>query len=326
MKVLVLGATGFIGGNIAKEALNAGWFVRGLHRHPHNFGALQGSSIEWVLGDLRDQHSLEKAMRKMDIVFHAAAFYPKSGDPRNVIGQIIQATKEINTVLEAFKSSGSKRLIYTSSLSTIGHPLPGEDRLANEHDFYQFGSLPKSGYYECKSQMENIALEAANTGIDIIVLNPTAVFGPGDIHLSLGRLLIAVAKGYVKFWLPGDVNVIDVRDCAKAHITAAMHAKCGHRYILGGHNYTIKQALEIAANTLDVPPPLFKIPMFLVDLIVAIGDFFPFLPLPANHMRTLRFWQGYDTKKAENDLKLIARPFSVTVTDSINWFKEIGFC
>ena len=325
MRVLVLGATGFIGGNIARAALSAGWHVRGFRRDPNSVGFLSKDPVEWTLGDLTDRKSILKAMSGVDIVFHAAAFYPKSGDPQLVPHQIKQASDEIDSVIDAFRRSGAKRFIYTSSLTTIGHPPPDEDRIADERDFYQLGSLPKSGYYESKSVMETRVLESVKQGLDAVVLNPTAVFGPGDIHLSLGKMLIAAAKGQAFFWLPGMVNVVDVRDVASAHITAAQNGTPGHRYILGGHNLTIKQALTLSAKTLGVSPPRLQIPLSFIDLLVSLGDVFPSLPLPANHMRTLRFWQPYNTSKAKTELGLNPRSFESTVSDSINWFRSQGY-
>jgi dihydroflavonol-4-reductase len=324
MKALVLGATGFIGGHIAKAALEEGWTVRGLRRDPSSVGHLQALPIDWVNGNLNRTETLVSAMQGCDYVFHAAAFYPKDGNPKKIPEQLRAAKTEINCVLNAFNLSQAKRLIYTSSLTTIGHPQNGGKRLADERDYYQLGSLSKSGYYECKSLMESTVLAAANEGLDAVVLNPTAVFGPGDVHLTLGPMLIAVAKGQGVFWLPGEINVVDVRDVAAGHVSAAQKGKCGHRYILGGHNYTIKQALEIAAKTADAKLPRFQIPLLLIDLLVALGDVLPKLPLPANHMRAVRLWQGYNTQKAKAEIGFYARPFEDTVEDALSWFKTQG--
>jgi len=324
MKTLVLGATGFIGGQIAKAALSAGWPVRGLRRTPESRGVLGESTVEWVLGNLADPASLEVAMQDIDIVFHAAAFYPKDGNPRKVPQQIDYANQEIHNVLTAAKNSGVKRLIYTSTLSTIALPPPGENRLADERDIYQPGTLPKSGYYESKIVMETAVLEAADT-LDTVVLNPTAVFGPGDVHLTMGQLLIMVARGQALVWLPGDINAIDVRDVAQAHISAVEKGHRGQRYILGGHNFSVKEALTQAAQVAGVNPPRFEIPMPLIHGLVTLSEIFPTLPLPSNHLRALPHWQGYNTAKAKNELDISPRPFSETVRDALEWFQAEGY-
>lgn len=324
MEVLVLGATGFIGGHIAKAALAVGWTVRALRRNPNSTGNLRESPVEWITGDLRDPASLDAAMQNMDIVFHAAAFYPTDGNPRKVPQQIEYARQEIETVLAAAQDNAIKRFIFTSTLSTIGQPPAGENRLADERDVYQLGRLPKSGYYEAKIVMEQAVIAAA-ADLDTVVLNPTAVFGPGDIHLTMGQLLIMVARGQVLAWLPGDINAVDVRDVAKAHIAAVGLGRRGERYILGGHNFSVKEALSQAAEVVQVKPPRFEIPMGLIKGLVLVSEIFPKLPLPSNHLRALPLWQGYNTKKAQNELGLSPRPFSETVQDSLAWFKAEGY-
>lgn len=325
MKVLVLGATGFIGGNITRAALTVGWVVRGFRRNPDSVGDLEGMEIEWIEGDLTRPDSLRSAMQGCEIVFHAAAYYPHSKDPKPVDEHVTLSLTEIMNVIDVFKASGAKRLIYTSTLSTIGHPPPGKQRLADERDYYISGSLPQSGYYECKIAMEKQVENAAQQGVDAVILNPTAVFGPGDVHLSLGSMLIALAKGQAFFWLPGNVNVVDVRDAAEAHIQAALNGHTGERYIIGGHNYTMRKTLDIAASVVDVRKPWLKLPLPVIDLLVLASDIAPNLPLPVNHMRAVRLWQGYNTDKAKSELHLSPRPFELTVHDAIDWFKRSGY-
>ena len=324
MKILVLGATGFIGGHIARAGLDAGWEVRGFRRDETRIGHLGGLPVNWVLGDLMDFDSLLIAMDGVEIVFHAAGFYPKDGNPRRVKEFVKHAKEEIANVIEAAKQAGIQRLIYTSSLTTIGHPPSVENRLADERDFYIPGTLSKSAYYETKFLMEQAILQAASEGLDTVVLNPTAVFGPGDVYLTMGKLLIAVARGFVIGWLPGETNVVDARDVGKAHITAVDHGRSGERYIIGCHNYSIKQAITEAAQVAGVQPPRFEVPLWIIDVLVFLGDIFPFIPLPSNHIRALKLWQAYNTEKAQQVLGLSPRPFEETVRDTLAWIKSEG--
>jgi len=325
MKILVLGATGFIGGHIAQAALDAGWNVRGLRRNPTSAGHLGNAPVEWVKGDLHDPASLQDAMHGIDTVFHAAAYYPEDGNPRKVPAQVAHAEQEIRFVLAAAKAAGIQRFIYTSTLSTIGHPRPEENRLADERDIYKPGTLSKSGYYEAKIVMENAVTEASKEGLDTVVLNPTAVFGPGDVHLTMGQLLIMVARGQALAWLPGEINVVDVRDVAAAHINAVELGAIGGRYIIGGHNYTVRESLIEVARVSGVRSPLFEIPMGLIKAVVLVGDIIPSLPLPSNHLRALPLWQGYNTDKAQKELRFSSRPYSETVQDSLDWFRGEGY-
>ncbi len=324
MRVLVLGATGFIGGHIARAALDAGWEVRGLRRQANRTGHLDGLPISWVRGNLKDYASLRLAMDSVDTIFHAAAFYPTDGTPRKVREQITFGEREIQNVLAAALAAKVKRFVYTSTLTTIGQPPSEENRLADERDIYIPGTLPKSTYYEVKIAMEQIVLDAVAQKIPAVVLNPTAVFGPGDVNLGLGSLLIAVAQGKMIGWLPGEINVVDVRDVAQAHITAAEKGEAGERYIIGGYNYPVREVLSLAANVAGVKEARFGIPLWAINGLVKLGDVFPFLPLPSNHLRTVEHWQGYNCKKAQEALGLSPRAFRDTVWDALEWFKKAG--
>ncbi|MCJ7703667.1 MAG: NAD-dependent epimerase/dehydratase family protein [Anaerolineales bacterium] len=320
VKALVLGATGFIGGHIAQAAIAAGWEVSGLRRDSTRTGHLGGFPVRWVQGDLNDIASLQTAMERMDVVFHAAAFYPKTGNPHKVPEQIQTARSEIRNVIHAVQVAGVSRVIYTSSLTTIGHPCPHENRLADESDFYRPGTLAKSGYYEAKIAMEKLFLEACSGGLPGVILNPTAVFGPGD----MGSLLVAVSRGWMVAWLPGDINVVDVRDAAEAHIAAAQNGNIGERYIIGGHNYPVRDALSLVARVAGVRPPRFEIPRWFLRALTGLGDLIPALPLPTNHLRAVHLWQGYNTQKAQGQFGLSPRPFEDTVCDSLAWFRQNG--
>ena len=321
---LVLGATGFIGGHIAKRALEEGYHVRGFRRDPESTGHLGNAAIEWYNGDLADFEAMLNAMQGVDVVFHAAAFYPTRSKPGKVTSQVAYAVDEIERVINAARKAKVKRFIYTSSLTTIGHPPKGRKRLADETDFYVPGTLAKSAYYESKIAMETCVLEAARDGFPAVVVNPTAVFGPGDVHLTLGRILIAIKRGYVIAWVPATTNVVDVRDVAIGQLAAAEKGIIGERYILGGFNTSVKTIMDIVASIFKVSRPRFSIPIKLIKLIVKTGDLFPFLS-SGNHMRAIPLWQSFNTKKAEEELDMVHRPFEETVEDAMAWLEENGF-
>jgi dihydroflavonol-4-reductase len=142
--------------------------------------------------------------------------------------------------------------------------------------------------------------------------------------LGLAGLLIVVARGKMLGWMPGEINVVDVRDVAQAHIAAAEKGAMGERYIIGGHNYTVKDALTEAANIAGVRPPRFEIPLWVLKGLVSLGDVLPSLPLPANHLRTAEHWQIFNCYKARQELALSARPFHVTVLDALEWLRKTG--
>jgi len=322
--ILVLGATGFIGGHIAKKANEVGWRVHGFRRTPGSVGHLENLDINWYEGSLEDYPSLLRAMTGKDYVFHAAASYPSDGNPKNVNKHIQSSSDQMKNVIRATREARVKRLIYTSSLTTIGLPPENEDRLADERDFYIPGSLPNNTYHETKFVMEKLALEASGVGYDIVILNPTLVLGPGDIHLSTGEILLMFAQGKAKFSVPGVVNIVDVRDAAEAHINAARIGRRGQRYILGGSNYPIPEAAAIFADLAGVKPPILTLPPWLIDAYINAGDKIPLIPYAHDHVRAYKHWQGYDSSKAEKELNLKSRFLEETVRDSLRWFKNQG--
>jgi dihydroflavonol-4-reductase len=184
--------------------------------------------------------------------------------------------------------------------------------------------MAKSAYYETKIAMEQAVIQAGKELVPSIVLNPTAVFGPGDVHLTLGGMLLAVARGWGIAWLPVIINIVDVRDVAQAHIQAAIRGRIGERYIIGGHNMSLRDALNQASAVAHVPPPRFEVPLWLVDGLLFLDDILPFVNLAGNHLRAIHLWQGYDSTKARDELCLIPRPVEETLLDAFKWLREQG--
>jgi dihydroflavonol-4-reductase len=320
MKVLVIGATGFIGGQIARAAVARGWQVRAMRRDERRVGAIgdlaaQGA-IEWCRADLGDADSLTDAMRGCDVVFHAAGYYPASS--RDRAGQLRHVRTQMEQVLLAFRQAKSDLLVYTSSLTTIGPPSePG--RMADETDVYQLGSVP-SLYFDLKIVMEQMALDS---GLPVVALCPTSVFGPGDVKPATGALLIHVARGIVPFYPDGQVNVVDVRDVAAAHVAAVERGRPGERYILGGENMTFRQMLTVAAEQAGRRPPWLRLSPGLVEAAGALGGWLGVLG--SDMLRAIRYWQPLDTSRACIELGLSPRPFADTVRDALAWFRENGY-
>lgn len=313
---LVIGATGFIGGQIALAALARGWQVRALRRRAGAVGALGDAPVAWWSGDLADRASLTAAMRGCDVVFHAAGAYPHS--VRRLAQEIKAAEGQMRTVLEAFEAAGAGRLVYTSSFTTIGPPgEPG--RLADERDPYVPGSAQEA-YHEAKWAMEVAALHA---GLPVVALCPTAVFGPGDVHLSVSQILLLAAKGRVPVYVDATFNIIDARDVALAHLAAADQGRPGERYLLGGHNVTLVAALTLTARLAHVAPPRLRLSPRLLDAIVAAGQWLPIRGL--GHLRTMRLWQPFNNARGVRELGLAPRPLEQTISDALAWFKAVGY-
>ncbi|MCL5996998.1 MAG: NAD-dependent epimerase/dehydratase family protein [Chloroflexi bacterium] len=317
MKVCVLGATGFIGGHITRAAVNAGWQARALRRDPNNVGAINDVAVEWVFGNLMDVDSLRRAMSGCDVVFHAAAIYPQ--DFRHIDREVARARAEMDNVLQAARTAHVTRLIYTSSVTTIGQPPPG--RPADERDVYRPGSA-RSAYFDAKFAMERLALRESRNP-DVVILLPTAVFGPGDVKPTTGVVIRDAARGRFPVYFDATVNVVDVRDVARSHIAAVQNGRRAERYILGGHDLSIYDLLTMASRIAGAHPPRFKLPRWMVAGLVKVADAIPFVQLPEN-FRTFEFWQPVSSQKAQAQLGHTARDVEETVRDTVEWFAQRG--
>jgi dihydroflavonol-4-reductase len=313
---LVLGATGFIGGHIAREAAARGWQVRALRRDPNAVGAIGDVTVEWVTGDLNDRSALTEAMRGCDVVFHSAGAYPHG--TRQIDRDVQSALAQMRNVIAAARDTNPDRLIYTSSFTTIG--LPGDpNRLADERDCYRPGTAGDA-YYEAKWAME---VEALNSGLPIVSLNPAAVFGPGDVHLAVSEIVIMAAQGRVPFYFDATFGAIDVRDVAAAHLNAVECGRVGERYILSNHNMTLHDGLALIAQASGRKPPSIHIGPRALKGIIAIGKYLPGGTI--GHLRTMRFWQPLNNGKAVTELGLPSRPLADTLRDALAWFKANGY-
>jgi len=341
---LVLGATGFIGGQIARAALGRGWRVRGLRRTPGAVGDLGDLSnaavrsddfsrpppatatevattnaLEWRQGDLNDGETLAAAMQGCEVVFHCAGAYPHN--PRTLAQDIARAAGQMRNVLDAARRAGVRRLIYTSSYTTIGQPAePG--RLADERDFYVPGSSGDP-YYEAKWAMEAAALDAARTGLPVIVLCPVAVFGPGDVHMSVSGPLLMAARGRLPAYLDAPVSVIDVRDTAAAHLAAVERGRPGERILLSAHNVRLYDVLAEMARAAGARPPQIKLGPALLRVAATVGQLAP--GGQASFLKTISLWQPVNNAKAVAALGLTTRPLAETLADTAAWFRARGY-
>jgi dihydroflavonol-4-reductase len=316
MHACVLGATGFIGGQIARAAVARGWQVRAVRRNPASAGAVGDLSMDWMRADLGDASALRSAMQGCDVLFHAAASYPE--DHRRIDAAVAEAREEMGRVLEAARAAGVRRVVYTSTLTTIARKqsAKGGGPPATEQDFYIPGTAV-SAYYEAKFAMEQVALQARD--LEVIALLPTAVFGPGDVKPTTSGVIRDAALGRIPVYFDATINAVDGRDVARSHIAAAEMGRAGERYILGGHNLTLYGLLATVAAVVGRPPPRIKLSRQLLARVIRAGDALPFVDLPDN-FRMFEFWGPVSSAKAERELGHTARPFVETMRDTLNWF------
>jgi nucleoside-diphosphate-sugar epimerase len=229
---------------------------------------------------------------------------------------------------------GLKRVIYTSSATTIGRPSGSEpgrptDRLAGERDRYDLAPDP-SPYFTCKRLMESAVVRAANEGLPATILNPTLVVGAGDAHRTTGRLLLPYAKGEVPFYLPGRINAVPAADVGEGHVLAALHGRTGQRYILGGEEMRLGDFLRIVATEAGISAPRIRVPRWVAEPIalftelVAAATGAPWARFPVHGLRMLRHTPQLDASLAVRELGWIKTPVADAVREAIDWYRQEG--
>lgn len=319
---LVTGAPGFLGAHIVEALVRRGVTVRGWARPGEPRDNLEGLPVEIIEGDVRDHQRALAAMEGIDTVFHAAAVYESwAPDPTLMYDVNLRGTFN---VLEAARRVGA-RVVYTASIVALGRPAPGT--LGSEDTPYEAWDLDFP-YSRSKLHSMRLAEDFATWGLDVRIVCPGYVMGPGDrTPTPSGQLLIALAQGKAPGYTPGGVAYVDVRDAAEGHVRAAERGQAGRRYIVAGHNIDNKALLQVVSRAAGRRGVAVRLPKAVVvaaaramqRVAVARGKR-PDLALPmlAYGMREC----FYDNRRAREELGLSFRPFEETVADSLAWFRE----
>lgn len=327
MKSLVIGGTGQLGANLVRALLEHGHHVRVLHRSTSNASTIDGLDVPRVVGDLNDGASMRRACDGMQVVYHAAGYYPTQTIPVDVAQG--QALKETTSLLEAVRAAGVERLVYASTLTTVGFP-DNPRHPANETCAFatRFTDNP---YLMAKATMEAKILQAASEGIPSVVVIPTEFFGPYDQRPTSGTHICMIARRQMPVYIDGRVNVIDVRDVAVAMIRAAERGRVGERYLVGNWNTTQKELNALISEVVGVPPPLFPVPFALARWGTKAGEWAfssilgrpPFLP--GFFVELMAHMQHYDCSKAQRELDYPRSSIEGAIRDAVDWFRTNGY-
>jgi dihydroflavonol-4-reductase len=301
-------------------------------RPTSNVRTLAGLDVERIEGDVTDSGSMERACRGVRLVYHTASYYPSHTVPVNIA--IAQALAETRSLLTAVREADVDRLVFTSTLTTIGFPHGDSDRpprLATEEDPF-VPLFPDNPYLMAKAMMEREIVEHVDRhGIRAVVVNPTVCYGPFDSKPTSGTQILMIARRQMPFYIQGPVNVIDVRDVADGMINAGERGKNGERYILGNLNTTQKDLNAMIARVVGAPAPILPIPFPVARYGAKLGDwaFSAILrrpaPVPGFFIEMLKHMQQYDCSKAARELGPPRRPVDQAIADAASWFRENGY-
>jgi len=312
---------------VARALAAQGADLRLLVRSGSDLRNIQELQAERVMGDLRDAVSLKKAVAGCDVVFHVAADYRLwVRDPDQMYRSNVEGTKAI---LEAARESKVRRVVYTSSVATMGFQSNGH--LANEESPVSLANMI-GPYKRSKYMAEELAIEAGKSGMDVVVVNPTTPVGERDIKPTpTGRIVVDFLKKKFPAYVDTGLNLVDVAECAQGHIAALEKGRSGERYILGGENLTLKQILDRLADITGLPSPKIKVPYVValatgvVDQVVTgyIRNREPRATIDAVRMGRKKMFVS--SGKAEHDLGWKTVPVDAALRRAVEWFRANGY-
>ena len=325
-KTLVTGGSGFVGRAVVMELLAAGREVRVLARRLDP-PTLEGLPVEVVLGDLRDPASLAAAIKGCDRLFHVAADYRLwVPDPEVMYAVNVQGTRDL---LAAAAAAGVSRVVYTSTVGTLGNPSDGtpgtEDTPVSLDDMV--------GHYKrSKFLAEQVVLEFAHKGLEVVLVHPSAPVGPWDSRPTpTGQMILDYLRGRMPAYLETGLNLIHVRDVARGHLLAEEKGRRGEKYILGNQNLSLSEIFQMLAEITGIPAPRMRLPYWPILALAYANEFWasyltkkpPRMPLTAVQMA--KKFMFFDSSKAVRELGLPQTPVRQALKDAVAWFREHGY-
>jgi len=331
LTAFVTGATGFLGSHVARALTEGGANLRLLVRASSSTRNIeQFPQADRITIDLGDVASLKKAMSGCDVVFHVAADYrlwtPTKADVDQMYRSNVEGTK---TIIAAAQEVGVGRVVCTSSVATMGFKSDGS--LVDEAAPVSLGDMI-SHYKKSKFLAEQVALDAGRKGANVVVVNPSTPVGEQDIKPTpTGRIIVDFLKRKFPAYVETGLNLIDVHECARAHVLAMEKARPGERYILGGENLTLKQILDELAAITGLPSPKMKLPYavalgFGVLDTAVTGHLLKKQPRASiDEVRMGRKIMFVSSAKAERELGLRPVPVGAALRRAVDWFQANGY-
>jgi dihydroflavonol-4-reductase len=320
---LVTGATGFIGSHVVRQLLLRGDRVRILARNSSRKSNIEAFGCEIAIGDLKDATSLIRCVQGCGRVYHVAADYRLwARNPQDIYDNNVGGTRNL---LSACCEAGVEKVIYTSSVGTIGMRKDGLP--ADENTPVKLDDM--IGHYKrSKFMAEQVAVEFATSGLPVVIVNPTTPVGAGDIKPTpTGRIILEFIKGRMPAYVDTGLNLVSVEDVARGHILAEANGCVGERYILGGENWSLEEILETLAQICAKQTPRFRIPWTLALIAGYMDNFFmgsvlrrePMIPLEG--VRMARHKMYISSEKARKELGFNPQPAKQALREAVDYFR-----
>jgi dihydroflavonol-4-reductase len=327
MTTLVTGGTGFVGANVVRRLLQREIEVRALVRPRSDTRNLDKLDVELVAGDLRDRGSLQAAIDGCDTVYHVAAMYTLwTPNPQEVYDSNVTGTVNL---LEAAGMAGVQKIVYTSSVATIGLPkdgMPGTEEVSlHPEDMV-------SDYKRSKYLSEQEVLKYAQRGLPVVIVNPSFPVGPWDVKPTpSGQIIVNFLRGKIPAYVDTGLNVVDVEDVALGHVMAAERGRIGERYILGHANLTLLELFRLLEQVSGVKAPRIRIPYGVAYLSAYASEFVarnlthkpPFVTLAGVKLSRKRMF--FDASKAVRELGFPQTPAIEALGRAVQWFRAHGY-
>lgn len=327
VRVFITGATGFVGGHVARQYATWGASLRLLTRQTSRLDSLSGINAEMVKGDLRESEKLRSALTGCDALVHVAADYRLwVRDPEQMYAANVDGTREL---LKLAREVGIQRVVYTSSVATMGFKADGT--IVNEDTPVALSDM--IGHYKrSKFLGEQEAIQAAKAGQHVIILNPTTPIGAGDAKPTpTGRIIVDFLNKKFPAYVDTGLNLVDVDEVARMHIVALDRGTPGERYILGGENLTLKQILDRMSAITGLPSPKMRVPHAVAMAFAFFDENFtgklrgkePRATVEAVRMGKKMMFAS--STKAERELGFQVLPVYPALRAAIDWFVAHGY-
>ncbi|HTJ31393.1 MAG TPA: hopanoid-associated sugar epimerase [Acidobacteriaceae bacterium] len=327
MKVFVTGATGFVGHHVARALAAQGADLRLLVRASSNLKYLEGIGGETHVGDLAKPETIRPALEGCDAVMHVAADYRLwIPDPQAMYKANVDGTRAL---LAMAREAGVRRVVYTSSVATMGFRSDG---LIINEDTPVSLAMMVGHYKRSKFLAEQEAIKAAESGQEVMILNPTTPIGSHDAKPTpTGRIFVDFLNRKFPAYVDTGLNLVDVNEVAKTHADALTVGTPGRRYILGGENLTLKQILDKMSAITGIPSPTTKIPFAIAATYAFFEENITGRILKKEPRATLeevrmgRKKMYASSARAQQELGFRVAPVYPAMRAAIEWFRANGY-